>query len=347
MLRDELLRRFPRLKQLPPDCWVVGGAIRDLLLKIEPADVDVACDDPRACADSIGGRVVRLGTQEHLSAWRVVVDGSVIYDFAELLDHDIEADLNRRDFTVNAMGIELGDGKLLDPYDGRRDLDRKLVRMVVPENFDDDPLRCLKGVRMAVKHRFHITEGTVEAMRARAELITRVAAERVTFELSIIFSSSRFRSALEWLHATRLDVPLFGREIDARRFQSDDVSLAGAYALLVENPKQYAKRWRWSADLLREVVALKALLESHSLVDLYDAGESAARQLPALLGAVGRDPNVAMPDFSTRALLNGEEIGLPEGPDLGRVKRALLEAQIRGEVRTRDEAMDFVQRTDA
>ncbi|HEX7419681.1 MAG TPA: hypothetical protein VF505_07320, partial [Thermoanaerobaculia bacterium] len=225
MLRDELLRRFPRLKDLPPQTFVVGGAIRDLLLAIEPNDVDIACDDPRLCAQSISRRVIRLGTGEHLSAWRVV-DGGHVYDFAETLDHDIDADLARRDFTVNAMALPIGSGELLDPHDGQGDLKRRLVRMIRAENFDDDPLRCLKAVRMAIKYRFEIDPATFEAIRPRAALISNVAAERVTFELSIIFASGQMRRAIELLHATALDVPLFGRDLP--RVQSDDVSLAGA-----------------------------------------------------------------------------------------------------------------------
>lgn len=338
MLRDELLRRFPRLSDLPSQSYVVGGAIRDLLLGVDPQDVDIACDDPQACARSISSRVIRLGTGEHLSAWRVV-DGGHIYDFAGTLDHDIDADLARRDFTVNAMAVPLDRGALLDPHDGQRDLKRKIVRMISASNFDDDPLRCLKAVRMAIKYRFEIDEPTLAAIRPRAATIDRVAAERVTFELSIIFSSGQLRRAIGLLHAAGLDVPLFGRDLP--QVQSDGVSLAGSYALVVSDPKKYAKRWRWSTDLLRDVTALQKLMAMRGdlRVALYDAGEDVARQLPPVLRAAGRDDSVTMPDFSIRALLSGDELGLPEGPELGRRKRALLEAQIRGEVSTREEAI--------
>ena len=66
--REELTRRFPALKQLSSDCYVVGGAIRDLLLGRDPADADVACIDPLAAAKSVRNRVIRLGGEEHLSA---------------------------------------------------------------------------------------------------------------------------------------------------------------------------------------------------------------------------------------------------------------------------------------
>lgn len=340
MLRDELLRRFPLLANLPPESWVVGGAVRDLLLGIDPADVDVACQDPLACARAIHARVIRLGSDKHLSAWRVG-DGDHSYDFAEILDRSIAADLARRDFTINAMAVRIDSGELLDPHHGREDLRQRIVRMVAPENFDDDPLRCLKAVRMAMKFRFEIDPRTIEAIRPRAARIATVAAERVTYELSVIFAAGQFRRAVRLLHETGLDVALFGHELG--EFRADDVSVAGAYALLVEDPKTYGRRWRWSADLMRQVWTLRYLISTHDLIALYDAGENVARQLPAVLRALGRNEDVAMPDFSIRALLRGEEIGLPEGPELGRAKRALLEAQIRGEVRTREEAERFVK----
>jgi tRNA nucleotidyltransferase/poly(A) polymerase len=342
--REELTRRFPALARLEDDCYVVGGAVRDLLLGREPADADVACINPLAAARSIRERVIRLGDAEHLSAYRVV-DRQHVYDFAELLDHDIDADLARRDYTVNAMAVHLGRGELLDPHGGQRDIAAQLVRMVRAENFDDDPLRALKGVRMAVKFGFSIEHETLEAIRTRAPRIVEMAAERVTYELSVILSAGKLREALDLLQRTQLAEPL---GLHPRDVHADDVSLAGSYALLIDHPREYAERWRWSTDLLRDVATLQHLIERHDRIALYDAGEEVAGQLPAVLRALGRNERLDLPDFAIRPLLTGNEIaqitGVPPGQALGRIKRMLLGAQIRGEVGTKDEAMEFVRR---
>ena len=344
-LLPDLLRLFPRLRELPCDAYVVGGAVRDLILGAAPADVDVACLDPLACARALGRKVIRLGREEHLTAWRVV-DGAHVYDFAALLDGSIDADLGRRDFTVNAMAVDLRLGTLLDPHDGRADIGARLVRMVAASNFDDDPLRMLKAVRMAVRFDFAIDRATVTAIRSRAGRIAAVAVERVAYELSVIFSAQSFRPAVALLHETMLDVPLFGRAFDEYAFDSDDVPLAAALALLVSDPHAFAKRLRLSEALQRDVITLQRLRDAHSLLDLYDAGESVARQLPSMMRALGRDDRVAFPDFGTRPLLTGDEIAslasIAPGPRVGVLKRVLLESQLAGRVTTRDDAITFI-----
>lgn len=330
MFRDALTRLFPALAKLGPrNCYVVGGAVRDLILGRDPADVDVACLDPLAAAKQVSPRVITLGNEQHLRAYRVVL-GEHVYDFAELLDHDVDADLARRDFTVNAMAVALEDDVLLDPHGGRADLKARLVRMVRASNFDDDPLRTLKGVRMAVTFDFEIEDATLNAIRERAQRINDVAGERVTYELSVIFSANRFRKAMALLRATGLAEALGLRTPEVF---ADEISLDGAYALVLPEPKG-------------DAAVLRRLVDAHDRIALYDAGEPIARQLPAVLRALGREEALDWPEFATRSFFTGEEIaqltGVAPGKELGRIKRALLEAQIRGEVKTRADAERFV-----
>src|ERR1043166_1000168 len=202
-LRERLIKLFPALTKLPEDSYVVGGAVRDLLTGKTPAGVGGACRDPLACARLLGRKTIRLGKGEHLEAWRVV-DGPHVYDFAAILDGAIDADLARRDFTVNAMAVDLAAGELLDLHGGRADLEARIVRMVDPQNFDDDPLRMLKAVRMAVVHGFEVDPATIDAIRPRAGRIINIATERVTYELSLIFSANTLRKALALLRETAL-----------------------------------------------------------------------------------------------------------------------------------------------
>ncbi|HEX7191899.1 MAG TPA: hypothetical protein VF381_10055, partial [Thermoanaerobaculia bacterium] len=295
-LLERLIELFPALTKLPGDSYVVGGAIRDLLSGKAPTDADVACRDPLACARLLGRKTIRLGKGEHLEAWRVV-EGPHVYDFAAILDGDIDADLARRDFTVNAMAVDLGSGELLDPHDGRRDLEARVVRMIDPQNFDDDPLRMLKAVRMAVVHGLEVDRGTVDAIRPRVSRITEVATERVTYELSLIFSVNAMRKAIALLRESGIAEALGLRTPEV---QEDAVSLPAALAIVVSDPRAYGERWRWSEALIREVSTLQHLVDHHGRIALYDAGERIAGELPPLLRALGRDDTLDLPDFSAK-----------------------------------------------
>jgi tRNA nucleotidyltransferase/poly(A) polymerase len=332
-LRDELLARFPALATLPPHSIVVGGAIRDLLMHRIPADVDVECESAERVAARVG-KIILLGRGD-MKVYRTVKDG-LVYDFSE------PTEIRRRDFTINAIALDLTSEEITDPFEGRDDLRRRLLRMIEPKNFQDDPLRVLRGVRLALQLDFTIDPHTLEAMRRRAAQVTTMAAERVAYELEAIFSFGKFRQAVALLHDAGLDEPLFGYPLDAAQFKADDVSCAAAFALILRVPPLFAGRWKWSRELLREVTTLQHLLRDPDLLAIYEAR---AADLPAMFRATGREVP-PMPDFNVRALLDGNEIGQltgGEGPRLGGLKRALIEAQLKGEVKTRDEAVKFVQ----
>jgi hypothetical protein len=204
----------------------------------------------------------------------------------------------------------------------------------------------LKAVRMAVRFGFEIDAETLDAIRLRATRIANVAVERVAYELTVIFSANAFRRAVSLLHETRLDIPLFSRSLDAD-LHADDVPLAAALALLVDDAHVFAKRWHLSDALMRETQTLQRLRESHSLLDLYDAGEIIAQQLPPMLRALGRDDRIAFPDFAIKPPLTGDEIaaiaGIDAGPRIGILKRALLEAELEGRITTREAAETFIR----
>ena len=113
------------------DAWIVGGAIRDELLGKPVLDLDIACRDPKAAAEEYAGRaggaVFRLSGPH--GAWRVAYRDGRTVDFTPLAD-GIEDDLGGRDFTINAIARPLAGGDELDPFDGRGDIEQRLIRAV-------------------------------------------------------------------------------------------------------------------------------------------------------------------------------------------------------------------------
>ncbi|MBE3589784.1 MAG: HD domain-containing protein [Firmicutes bacterium] len=182
--------------------FLVGGALRDALLGRVPHDYDLATDlTPEAVA-----RVARahgwaaLPTGERFGTVSVIVfdrpiEVTTFRAEAEYADgrrpasvsfvRDVRLDLARRDFTVNAIALELPGGRWIDPFGGREDLRRRLLRTVgdPAERFREDGLRLLRAVRLAAELLLRIEDATALAMAVHAEGLGRVAAERVGPEL--------------------------------------------------------------------------------------------------------------------------------------------------------------------
>jgi poly(A) polymerase/tRNA nucleotidyltransferase (CCA-adding enzyme) len=113
-------------------------------------------------------------------------------DFEVVFDHTlpIETDLGRRDFTLNALAIDLATGCLIDPFGGRQDLEQRLLRQVSDRAFPEDPLRMLRGVQLAARFRLRLETATRQAMQAHAAAITTVAPERIAEELRKLFQAT-------------------------------------------------------------------------------------------------------------------------------------------------------------
>lgn len=111
----------------------------------------------------------------------------VIYD-PEL---PVEDDLRRRDFTINAMAYEYRTGKLIDPFGGKKDLEKGILREVNEMSFVDDPLRILRAVQFASRFHLTIEDQTWEAMKEHAALIKTVSAERISEEIGKLLTASK------------------------------------------------------------------------------------------------------------------------------------------------------------
>jgi putative nucleotidyltransferase with HDIG domain len=194
--------------------WLVGGAVRDRMLGRPTADYDVAiAGDPRSVARQLARAV--SGHPFELShgfgVWRVVSrDHTWNIDLLPLAGESIEADLARRDLTINAMAQRLPDGKLVDPFGGAQDLSEQRLRMVTPDAFARDPLRALRLVRLFCELGFEPETETERRAAAEASALAGVAPERVFAELKRVVASERALDGLrlmDGLGLTRVILP--------------------------------------------------------------------------------------------------------------------------------------------
>ncbi|MBI5234724.1 MAG: HD domain-containing protein [Deltaproteobacteria bacterium] len=198
--------------------YLVGGMVRDVLIGCAPSnarDYDFAVEladngDVAAFANRLAMRLngSPFALDKNEPSYRVVFMSNGARsnaDISGVKGNGIIQDLTLRDFTVNAAAIDLqalfacprglkageGDGAkvfLIDPLKGKEDAAAKLLRMTGQRVFDDDPLRSLRAIRLAVRYGLAITQDTLEAMRLVAGSLEKVSAERLRDEMLLMFA---------------------------------------------------------------------------------------------------------------------------------------------------------------
>ncbi|MBN2462630.1 MAG: HD domain-containing protein [Dehalococcoidia bacterium] len=188
--------------------YVVGGFVRDWLLGRETADIDItvdgdALDIARKVAQAIDGKYVLLDEANRVA--RVVVADEQVWhlDFSSF-SSGIHNDLARRDFTIDAMAVELeglvsGSPQLIDPFSGKSDLKKKLLRAVGQQIFEEDAARLFRGVRLAAELGFKIELGTESLIRRDCRLVKLVAGERLREELVRMLALPGSSEIVRWL----------------------------------------------------------------------------------------------------------------------------------------------------
>jgi tRNA nucleotidyltransferase (CCA-adding enzyme) len=221
-------RLLPALEGLPP-AYLVGGAVRDLMLGIASPDLDIAVEadahaTARVLAERLGG-VVR--EHDRFATATVYLDTSLWVDVAQTRTEtyptpgslpvvkaaELADDMRRRDFTINAMAVALrGDelGHLHDPHGGRRDLDDRLVRVLHDQSFLDDPTRLIRAARYETRLGFHMDDHTERLARDAVEIgaMKTLTGTRLRDALFLLLAEHDAPSALKRLHDLGVDQAL-------------------------------------------------------------------------------------------------------------------------------------------
>lgn len=329
--------------------YLVGGAVRDRLLGHGRADVDVVVvGDAAALGRALGAPLAeheRFGTAKvEIGGHEVDIAGARAESYPRpgalpvvRPATEIEADLARRDFTINAMAVPLrGEARLIDPHGGRDDLEAGLLRVLHHDSFADDPTRAIRAARYASRFGFHPEAETERLLRA-ADLGT-VSADRRRAELLRLAAEPRAAAGLRLLAGWGLLAPA-----------PDGLALGERVAELLETEL-------WSGMAPRADAVLAAALGPHGgAAELAAAAPS--RPSEAVAAARHRDPvELAL----ARALgaewldeylrewrmvgleIDGEDLiaaGVPQGPAIGRGLAAALRRRLDGEIAGRDEEL--------
>lgn len=336
-----------RLRGVAKDpVYLVGGAVRDLLLGRGRVDVDVVVEgDALALAERLAADAV---SHERFGTAKVKLDGHEIDIAAARAEEypepgalpvvqagaDLAADLRRRDFTINAMAIPLnGEPRLIDPYGGQADLGARQLRVLHRSSFVDDPTRAIRAARYAARFGFELEAETARLMGA-TELST-VSADRREAELRRLAGEATAAAGFALLAEWGL--------VDLRKGGAE---LVAATVEVLEE-----ERWAEICDRDRAVLVAalgpagreRALAEARpsrpsEAVELARGADPIELVLARALGAEWLDSYLA--EWRNVSLeIDGEDLiraGLPPGPAMGRGLEAALRMKLDGEVSGRE-----------
>ncbi len=198
----QIIEIAKKIKENGGNLYLVGGAVRDKLLKRKVNDEDYCVTGitqdkfielfPKAHIRGIDFEVFDLGGKEFALARRErkVERGHKGFKIETKNSISIEEDLKRRDITINSMAEDVLTGKLIDPYKGKKDIEQKILRATT-EKFREDPLRVYRIARFAAELGFTIEENTIEMMKSlKSELFT-LPRERIFIEFRKALASQR------------------------------------------------------------------------------------------------------------------------------------------------------------
>lgn len=297
--------------------FLVGGTIRDILLNRDLLiqDLDfVTKEDPKDFVESLletlEGKLIPMDKEKRL--YRVRLKEGLILDFTQMEGDSIEKDLEKRDLTISAMAYPLDapwpleEEYIIDPFGGREDIEKRRVRHIREEAFEEDPLRLIRAPRFMAQLRFNMGEETIQVIRKHAHLLKNVAGERITHELFLILREDKTYHFLTFMDK-KLNIlnKIFPeiedmRDIGECKYHVVDSWTHSVYTVKVAESVIYAQGY--FEEHIREAYeehAKELIAGTHRRIDLIKLG--------ALFHDIGK-PSAKKVDATGRTRFRGHEI---------------------------------------
>ncbi|MEX6476805.1 CCA tRNA nucleotidyltransferase [Fusobacterium animalis] len=209
--------------------YIVGGAIRDILLELKPKDVDFATNLSYETLKTLFSEYTSKETGKSFGVLRIRIN-NIDYEIAKFREDiygkekkvsfvdDIKNDLARRDFTINAMAYNQKEG-IIDLYNGQKDIENRIINFIgnAEERIIEDPLRVLRAFRFMSRLDFSLSENTIEAIKKQKDLLKNIPEERITMEFSKLLLGENIKNTLTLMKDTgvlELIIPEFKATYD-------------------------------------------------------------------------------------------------------------------------------------
>ena len=223
MKPDSAIEIVRKLRDRGHEAYLVGGCVRDMVMKLEPADYDIATNAPPEAVMKIFPHTQAIGVQFGVV---LVIHRGHPYEVATFRSDeayvdgrrptgvvftDARSDVLRRDFTINGLLYDPIENRVLDYVSGQDDIQRRIVRAIGDprKRFAEDKLRLLRAVRFAARFEYVIEEQTWDALREMAPQIQQVSAERISSEVQRILTEGHAARGFRLLHDSGLMRAIF------------------------------------------------------------------------------------------------------------------------------------------
>lgn len=377
----ELVRETAVEKNVLP--FLVGGPVRDHLLGRSAFDIDLTLEDDsaafaRALAKRINGRVRSF---PQFLTYKVVADDMPEIDIATarkeryrkpgslpvVAPGRLKDDLLRRDFSINAIALEVLSGRLHDPTNGERDLRDRLIRVLHDQSFVDDPTRIFRAIRLAGRLDFTIEKHTATLMKDAIEngALATVTRERIWRELFLAMDETDAPKILADLnHRGALRVLFDARELDGSRLESMQKQIEAnseldryvmytsallhgdASPIELEGSGFSQKRARNVVQIANEIASfVDALNEAKTERQRFRVLRHASPEMLSVIAATtpASDAVARFHEYQNFKLaLRGNELGVPSGPHIAKALERAREAVFTGEIEP-DAATQFAR----
>jgi len=389
LINGRLLKIAEDIRFAGGKAFLVGGVVRDFLLENAGEARDFDIEVYSISQDKLLEILSKYGKPNLIGKSFGVVHlfrNGIHYDFAfprteskTGIGHrafDVKTNSNlsfeeaarRRDFTINAMGMELPNLEIVDPYNGRRDLENKILRHV-SEAFAEDSLRVLRGIQFAARFELRAAKETIELCKTLS--LNDLSRERIEEEFrKWILKGVKPSFGLDFFCEVGLQkmFPEMGFSEDLGNFldflasrkenlnaqEIESMMFAGLLSSPNANPVGFLKKWIPVNNLLKKV---PALLNSLPLLNLNDktslrrcALKAGGLKLPAILKNVYDEAQkigmeMGIWDTAPKPFISGQMLlgmGYKPGPKVGEIIRQIFELQLTGEVANQEEALKRV-----
>lgn len=179
--------------------YLVGGSVRDFLTGKIFYDRDIAIKGAEEFAKQLAQKLkgVFIVLDDKNKIYRIVLPDKLNYlDISELRGANIEEDLKKRDFTINAIAYDLKENKFIDPLGGIEDIKSEIIKAIEEENFVEDPLRILRAYRFMATTGFEFEKSLVSVLKKYSQLLNNPAKERIHDEIMKLFGGKQTAKTL-------------------------------------------------------------------------------------------------------------------------------------------------------